>query len=311
MNVSIIIPNYNGEKILQKNLPNVILAAENYKKGNMEIIISDDNSSDNSIQFISEFVNKNKKYSIKLLTTNVNRGFSSNVNRGVKEAKNDILILLNTDVSPRKDFIDPLVEHFKDDKVFAVGCMDESIENGKTVLRGRGIGSWTKGFLMHSAGDLDKENTLWVSGGSGAFRKSLWDKLSGLDEIFNPFYWEDIDLSYRALKSGYKTIFEKDSVVRHEHEEGVIKKKYSKNKILKVVYRNQFIFVWKNADINNLLLNFIWLPYHILNTVLKGDQYLTLGLISALLKMPQIIMSRHSAVRFFVKSDSQIVDEYH
>ena len=47
---------------------------------------------------------------------------------------------------PEKDFLKPLMEHFNDESVFAVGCMDKSIENGKTVLRGRGIGKWKKGF---------------------------------------------------------------------------------------------------------------------------------------------------------------------
>ena len=44
------------------------------------------------------------------------------------------MVLLNTDVAPEKDFLSPLIKHFKDSEVFAVGCMDKSIEKGKVVL---------------------------------------------------------------------------------------------------------------------------------------------------------------------------------
>ena len=259
MNISVIIPNYNGEQIIVKNLPKVLSAIEEYDKGKSEIIISDDLSTDRSVEIIEKIIseNKNSKVSIKLLKNEKNKGFSSNVNRGVGESNGEILILLNTDVIPAKGFLRPLLQHFSDDKIFAVGCLDESLENGKIIHRGRGIGKWKKGFLIHSAGTHDKNDTLWVSGGSGAFRKEIWDKLKGLDEIYNPFYWEDIDLSYRALKSGYKTVFEKDSIVRHEHDKGVIKKKFKPNWVKKIVYRNQFIFAWKNSDLSNLLRNIL------------------------------------------------------
>ena len=115
-----------------------------------------------------------------------------------------LYILFNTDVYPDKDFLTPLLSHFKDEKVFAVGCMDKSIEGKDVVLRGRGIGVWKRGFLVHEKGEIEKSDTLWVSGGSGAFRKSIWDKLGGLNELYNPFYWEDIDLSYRAQNQDTK-----------------------------------------------------------------------------------------------------------
>ncbi|MBI3888085.1 glycosyltransferase, partial [Candidatus Microgenomates bacterium] len=276
MNISIVIPTYNNEKILKRNLPKVLDAVRDYKKGNVEIIIADDPSTDNTPQVINNFIASiSEKHVIGKTIANKNKkenGFSKNVNRGVDLATGDILILLNSDVIPHKDFLYALLPHFIDPKVFAVGCMDESIEDGKTVLRGRGIGRWHKGLLMHGEGALDKTNTLWVSGGSAAFRKSLWDKLRGLDPLFNPFYWEDIDLSYRALKSGYQIVFEKNSVVTHEHEEGTIKKKFKPDHVRKIVYRNQFFFVWKNITDTSLLLSHLfWLPYHLINGLRGRD----------------------------------------
>ncbi len=215
MNISVIIPNYNGLSLLKANLSSIVAILQQYKKGESELIIVDDASVDESVSYLETVKNESKNISLTILTNAKNLGFSPTVNKAVKKAKGEIVILLNTDVVPEKNFLIPLLSHFKDETVFGVGCMDRSIENGKEVMRGRGIGKWEKGFLNHQAGSLDKKNTLWVSGGSGAFSKKIWDKLGGLDELYAPFYYEDIDISYRALKSGYKTVFEPEAIVRH------------------------------------------------------------------------------------------------
>jgi GT2 family glycosyltransferase len=315
MNISIVIPNYNGEKILKKNLPKVLESVKNYKEGQVEIIIPDDPSTDNSKQVITDFINSIKDKHITGKTiSNTNKaegGFSKNVNRGVSLATGDILILLNSDVSPHKDFLDSLLPHFDDEKVFAVGCMDESIEEGKTVLRGRAVGAWKRGIFVHKEGKLDKVDTLWVSGGSGAFRKSIWDKLRGLDPLYNPFYWEDIDLSYRAQKSGYKTIFEPKSVVTHEHEEGAIKKTFKPANVRKIVYRNQFTFIWKNiTDANLLLSHILWLPYHCIKALTRRDWIFFNGLFLALGRLSEVKQSRFVAKKLFTKTDTEVLQPF-
>lgn len=307
MKISIVIPNYNGEKILKENLPKVLDSTHDYNQES-EIIISDDASIDNSVSVINDFFEKNKisKTKFKLITSQKNKGFSSNVNKGVSESSGEIIVLLNTDVVPRKNFLEPLLKHFEDEELFAVGCMDESVEDGKVILRGRGKGKWERGFLVHSAAALDGSETLWVSGGSGAFRKSIWDKLGGLDPNFNPFYWEDIDLSYRAIKSGYETYFEKESIVRHEHESGIIKTKFNPNKIKKIVYRNQFIFTWKNADFATLISHIFWLPYHLIKAIINGDFPFILGLFFALRRLPRIIKNRRRVHKQFIMNDKNV-----
>ena len=311
MNISIIIPNYNGEELIKKNLPKLVEEIRNYK--DIEIIIVDDRSTDNSVSSIKYYVSgvKNKEIKFKILENKTNLGFSSTVNNGAREAKGDILVLLNTDVVPEKDFLQPLIKPFNDESVFAVGCMDKSIENEETVLRGRGIGKWERGFLSHKRGEIDKADTLWVTGGSGAFRKSIWDKLGGLNELYNPFYWEDIDLSYRALKSGYKILFESKSVVLHEHEKGAIIKRFSSFRIKTIAYRNQFIFVWENAtDISLQFQHILWLPYHFLKALLRGDVAFFLGFVKAFILLPKIIKSSFKAQKVFVKSDYEIIKEF-
>lgn len=317
MNISIIIPNYNGEELLSKNLPKVFSAVLNYKDGEVEIIIVDDASADGSITYIKNKISnikdayKKSKINLKIFENPKNLGFSSTVNLGVSEAKGKILVLLNTDVAPEKNFLKPLIEHFKNESVFAVGCMDKNIEDGMIVLRGRGIGRWEKGFLVHKKGEINKANTLWVSGGSGAFRKSIWNKLGGFNQLYNPFYWEDIDLSYRALKSGYKVLFEKRSVVYHKHLEGAIETNYSEFAIKTIAYRNQFIFVWENAtDLDLQFFHIIWLPYHFLKALIRLDMPFFLGFFKALILLPKIIISSFKAQKFFVKSDREVISKY-
>lgn len=307
MRISIVIPNYNGEELLAKNLPSVLEAAQYYQEQTgeeVEVIVVDDCSEDNSLKQIKKI-----KYPFKIFRNEKNLGFSSTVNKGAEEAAGDIVILLNTDVVPEKNFLEPLLKRFEDHEMFAVGCLDKSIENGKVVLRGRGIGKWQRGFLVHSRGEVDKQNTLWVSGGSGAFRKSIWDKLRGFNALYDPFYWEDIDLSYRALKSGYRILFEPKSVVIHKHEEGVIKKIYPPFQIKTVAYKNQFIFVWHNAtDLDLQFLHIFWLPYHFTKALIRRDWPFFLGFFRALMVFPRVIKSGFEMQKYFIKTDKQVME---
>lgn len=304
MDISVVIPNYNGEKLLEENLPKILEVINAFKEGKKEIIVVDDNSSDKSVELL-------KRYDVKVLTNEKNLGFSSTVNKGVSSARGDIIILLNTDVVPQNGFLEPLLKHFNDEKVFAVGCLDKSREGEKIVERGRGLGRWEKGFLVHRRGEVDKTDTLWVSGGSGAFKKSIWEKLGGLNELYNPFYWEDIDLSYRALKSGYKVLFEPKSVVVHEHGKGAIKEKYSEKEIKQISYRNQFIFSFENATDYNIQFEiFFWMPLHLLKAIFRRDLAFFQGFFKALLLLPKIIQSSLKAQRQFVLSDRQVIERF-
>ncbi len=308
MNISIIIPNYNGEGLLKRNLPKVYDEVKE-DKGIVEIIVADDFSTDDSLKVLEKL--KKEIPLLKILTNKSNLGFSKNVNKAVRQAKGELLILLNSDVSPERGFLKPLLKHFSDEKVFAVGCMDKSYDNGKVILRGRGLGKWEKGFLLHRRGEVDKTNTLWVSGGSGAFSKKIWEKLDGFNEIYSPFYWEDIDISYRALKSGYKLIFEPESIVNHEHEKGAIKSKYSESYIKTISYRNQFIFSWENAtDLSIQVSFFFWLPYHLLKAVLRMDTPFFKGFFWALILSPKVIKSSLAYQRQFTKKDSEVIKGY-
>ena|SRR3989338_909240 len=324
MKISIVIPNYNGEALLKKNLPKVLDAIEDE-----EVIVVDDASTDGSVQIIKnlKFKIKNDKEKIKIFENEKNLGFSSTVNRGVNEATGDLIVLLNTDVNPEKDFLKTALPHFEDSKVFAVGFLQKCPENGKVILRGRGVGKFEKGLLIHDRGAVIGEDTsevaewtprmveepmktLWVSGGAGIFRKSIWEKLGGLDTLYNPFYWEDIDISYRALKQGYKIIFEPKSVVTHDQGQ-TIESSYPKNRILPIVFRNQILFIWLNiTDINYLVEHVLYLPYHIVTTLLSGNFNFIKGLLMACFKLRKVINLHNQYRQKIVLSDKKLLQQF-
>lgn len=313
MKISIVIPNYNGSALIKKNIPRLIDVLEAFSKRTghrVEVLIVDDCSSDDSREIIAKEIARygNSMITLTLLENETNKGFSPTVNKGASHATGEILILLNTDVYPKSDFISPILPHFINNTCFAVGFMDESVESGKVVLRGRGLGKWEKGFLHHRKGDVDHSSTLWVNGGSGAFRKNIWDKLSGLDELYAPFYWEDIDISYRGIKAGYDILFEKKAVVVHEHEKGSIAKTYTPSHVKVIAYRNQIMFTWLNTtDFSLLLSHVFWLPVHVVKSLLRFDFLFIQGLIRAFLLLPKIIQSRNRRLRFFIRTDDEVI----
>ncbi|MBI5449520.1 glycosyltransferase family 2 protein [Candidatus Gottesmanbacteria bacterium] len=298
VSVSIIIPNWNGKSLLEKNLRAVLSVC-----GGAEILVVDDGSTDGSVSFL-----KSKFPAIRVVAKKSHEGFASSVNKGVEASRGDIVVLLNTDVVPEKGFIEPLLHYFQNGAVFAVGCMDKSKEGDSVVLRGRGIAAWQNGFFVHERGEVDAADTAWVSGGSGAFRKSIWDTLGGMDALYDPFYWEDIDLSYRARKAGYLLKFEPKSIVWHFHDDGKIKQSFSASQVKTVAYRNQFIFIWKNiSDIGFLFSHALWTPVRILRSLLNGDVWMIAGYLAALIRLPKIIQSRIQSSSYWKLRDRELL----
>lgn len=298
LSVSIVLPNWNGRALLAKNLPMVIAAARG-----AEVIVADDNSADESVAFLKE------KFPQVIIVANTRQqGFAGNVNSGVAKAHGDIVVLLNTDVRPEAGFLEPLLRRFTDPNVAAVGCLEQSYEPQGVTLRGRGLARWEKGYFIHSRGEVDSEDTAWVAGGSAAYRRSVWQQLGGMDTLYNPFYWEDIDLSYQMIKAGYQILFEKKSIVGHFHEEGKIKTSYSDADIKRIVYRNQFMFLWKNISDSRIWFEHImWVPIRLMQAVVRGDWLMLQGFVMALLRLPTVIRSRMRVSRYWNKRDSSIM----
>jgi GT2 family glycosyltransferase len=300
--ISFIIPNYNGRGLLEKNLPSVIKACQAWSKTSWEIIVVDDASTDRSVDFLKENYPE-----VKVVVHQKNRRFAAVCNTGVKEAKGRIVILLNNDVSPEPSFLRPLLKNFSGPEVFAVGCKEKDIRGKEIVWSGRGIMQFKRGLMVHwRAKDQNKKSTWWVAGGSGAFDREKWLAIGGMDTLFRPAYEEDRDLSYRALKHGWKISFEPQSVVNHHHETTNITV-FGQRKIKIISFKNQFLFVWKNiTDWQYLVDHLIWLPYHLVFTCCRSHGLLFFGFLLALAQLPEAVISRRKAGRLFVKKDREL-----
>lgn len=235
-NISIIIPNWNGRKLLEKNLPAVLATRPS------EVIVVDDASPDDSNTFLEKNYPK-----IKIVKHKKNLGFVAACNSGVREAKGEIVVLLNLDVVPEKDVLEKILPDFEDENIFAVSFNEPNFSWARIF--------WKNGFIEHEPGPKANKThiTAWASGGSAAFRKSIWEKLGGFDSLYKPFYWEDVDLGYRAWKRGFKILWEPKAIVHHEHE-AIIGKHFSKGYIDFVSERNRLIFIWKNITDWQMLL---------------------------------------------------------
>lgn len=298
MKFSIIIPNYNGEELLRENLPNVLKMYPG-----VEIIVVDDASTDGSVSILEKYAPR-----IHAIVKKKNEGFSSAVNAGVRAAKNPLVLLLNSDACPTAHFMNTVLPYFEDGRLFAVGFAQECREDGKEIVRGRGLGAFSRGFLIHQYAKPDATSTLWVSGGAGIFRKDIWETLGGMQEIYNPFYWEDIDLSYRAVKAGYRILFEPNARVAHRQSTGSIRKSFSEDRIKTIAYRNQFFFVWLNVtDPDYLLKHLAWLPVHVFKALLSGDWAFLKGLSDAVLQFSGILKRRGENTKYWVKNDNEIL----
>jgi GT2 family glycosyltransferase len=256
---SIIIPTWNGEELLRKNLPKVLEVAPN----EAEVIVIENGSEDGSREYLEEL--RVTGYELRVIENNVNLGFIGGCNQGVEKAKGDYVVLLNNDVVPERDFLAPALKHFNEDEVFAVSFNEVNSDGGWADI------FWVDGFFNYSPGEKSDQAHIsgWASGGSAVFRKSMWDELNGFDPMFDPFYWEDTDISYRAWKMGWKIIWEPEAKVVHEHESTI--SKIDQSYVNRVKERNQLLFIWKNITDDDLRFKH---NLGLIQRVLTGPNYL-------------------------------------
>lgn len=283
---SVIIPNWNGKALLEKNLPSVL------KVGFDEVIVVDDASTDGSVSFL-----KQNFPQIKLIENPRNRGFAYTVNKGVVSASGEIVYPFNTDMVPQSGILEPVLKHFEDPNIFGVSLAEEGYSYAIPKLE--------FGFLGHGPGEKATvaHPTFWISGGSGAFRKSMWDKLGGMDGLFSPFYWEDLDLSYRAQRMGWKLIWEPKAKVIHKHESTINTKHFKKKYLDYIKERNQLIFHWKNLPVSWLLTAHI---LGLLKRLMHPGYFAVLFL--AISKLPQIIVKR--LITSYPLSHKQVMEKF-
>jgi len=240
---SVVIPNWNGRDLLSKYLPSVIEAMAGHPDN--EVIVVDNGSEDGSAQFIRE-----NFPSVHLVALDRNLGFGGGSNAGFRTAKNEIVVLLNSDMRVEPDFLAPLLAGFSDETVFSVACqIFFSDPNRIREETGLTQSWWENGALrVRHRADAAIQSLYpcaYGGGGSCAYDRRKFLELGGFDELLRPFYLEDTDLGYLAWKRGWKVLYQPKSVVYHEHR-GTIGKRFTPAQIDAVLKKNFVLFCWKN-----------------------------------------------------------------
>lgn len=287
--ISIIIPVYKNYALFYK-----YLRANKKYFGGCEVVVVNDYPEENITKPVKKIYPE-----ARVFNNNKNLGFAGAVNRGITKSKRDYILLMNSDVVLKDDsFIKALDLFRKNVRLFAVG-FSQLEKNGSIVGANRGY--FKNGFVHHAGTKSNRvSDNFWAEGGASMFKKTLLKKLGLFDPLFNPFYWEDIDLSYRAWKAGYEIKFMPSVIVEHHHE-STIGKYFDQSKIMKTAFRNQLLFHWKNLTDKDLLWqHLIRLPLHILKP----------GFLEALLALPQIVPARKKALKLFKKTDKKVLSKF-
>lgn len=268
MQLSVVIVNYNVKHFLEQCLLSVRKAVHGLEA---EVFVVDNQSTDGSVEMV-----QTKFPEVKLIANNDNLGFSKANNQAIRLSKGKYVLLLNPDTVVEEDTFSKCVA-FMDQHPDAGGLGVKMIDGkgnflpeSKRSLPTPRVAFWkiagfasmfpkSKTFGRYHLGFLNENETHEVEILAGAFmmmRKSVLDQVGLLDETFF-MYGEDIDLSYRIIKGGYKNYYYPGT--RIIHYKGESTKKSSVNYVM-VFYKAMVIFAEKhfspqNARVFSRLIN--------------------------------------------------------
>jgi len=270
--VSVIIPNYNGENFIANCLDSLMIQSFS-EFGHMEIIVVDDCSTDSSVNIIKSYKN------VVLLENSVNSGFDKSVNQGILASRGKYCLLLNNDVVADPDFVRYLYLHIDDNlRVFSVSSkMVRFYERDKLDDTGDFYNILGWGYKRgdgHSVDSHNKATAIFSTcAGAGIYRRSVLDEIGLFDEAFFA-YMEDVDISYRGLINGYKNRYEPKAICYHIGSATTAEgQKYSPFKV-QISARNNIYVAYKNMPFIQLLINS---PFLLLGFLIKYGLFIRRG----------------------------------
>lgn len=322
--VSVVVLNWNGKHFLEKCLDSLL----NQDYPNFEVLLVDNGSTDNSLEFVRSKFGKNGK--LRVVALRKNYGFSKGNNIGIKYARGDYIIVLNNDTEVKKNLITKLVETAeRSERIGSVGCKIVT-DKGKTWFSQKFTnGGFIVPFFLQTlakehieAVSNDFYTNLANSGCAVLYRRSVLDEVGLFDEDFGSNS-EDWDLGYRINMAGFKSVYIPAPLVFHV---GAGSEGYTPERKVKM-YRNTLFTYFKNYERKNLLtrfpvLMFVLLPmwhlawlFHRLALHLPDfnaresiDYFLSImkAYVQFLLKLKTFVVKRHKVQRLRKVSDKQI-----
>jgi len=247
--VAIVILNWNGKQFLEQFLPSVL--SSSYE--NMEVIVADNASTDDSLSFLE------KNYpQVRILRNKKNDGFAGGYNWAMQEIDAEIAVLLNSDVEVTSSWIEPVVDMFnqkpslaavqpkildynkKDHFEYAGACGGWIDNYGYPFSRGRIFDTVEEDLHQYD----DPMKIFWASGAAMFIRTSIFKEMGGFDPFFFA-HQEEIDLCWRMQLAGYEIMSCPQSVVYHIGG-GTLAKENPKKVFLN--FRNNLIMLYKNLS---------------------------------------------------------------
>jgi len=250
MDVSIVIPNYNGANYILACISSVYEQLPDKKA----IIVIDNNSTDNSKALIQEAYPD-----ITLVTNETNVGFASAVNQGIRLTRSKYVILLNNDAFAKPNFVRTLIACVeKDPLVFSASAKMLSYHQ-PAIIDNAGDQMCLTGWAFKTGeGDkshlYDTERIIFSScAGAAIYRRERFDEIGYFDDRFFA-YLEDVDIGFRANIFGYKNVFCPNATVLHIGSATSGGTKYNDFKV-KLSARNSVYLLVKNLPVFLWVLN--------------------------------------------------------
>ncbi len=267
--VSVIIPLYNG----QKHLVELIQSLKNQTYNKIEIIIVDNNSTDDSVKLLKSL--KDKIISLNIFLNKKNEGYCGGCNEGIKHAKGEYLLFLSQDRIMNNDWIELTVAKMNQDE--KTGCVV-----GKVIREGASSAEYGHSYDVYGAvliNGIPDESKLFFGGGTVLIRKRVIEQVGGFDPEFF-IYQEDVDICWRIRLAGYDIKIENVVCI---NKGGGISDTFYNNKQYNITFdselinmplykfyygqKNRIRTLLKNYSVKNILKR---LPVAIIMILLRG-----------------------------------------
>jgi len=228
MKLSVIIVNWNVRPLLERCLRSIL---KNTPSFSYEVIVVDNNSEDDSKEFLTRFVEKRKNF--KVIFNRENLGFAKANNLGLKKAKGEYILFLNPDTEILSGALEKAVKIMdKNKKVGAFTGQLVGIDNKpQTNIRPfpsfffifslffsfQKIFSFCPYYKYYLGKKFDYSKSSFCQQIAGAFlmvRRKILDEIGSFDENFH-IWFEDVDLCYRIKKHGWKNYYSPEVKVLH------------------------------------------------------------------------------------------------
>lgn len=248
LEVTIIIPNYNGRKLLE----NCIKTLECQTCQKFKLLVVDNGSTDGSADIVSDCLD------MEIIALSENTGFCGAVNTGIRHTKTPYFILLNNDTEVKPEFVEALLAAIKkSERIFSCGAMMIDYHNHELIDNAGDYYTALGWAVARAKGkkvcDYEEEREVFsCCGGASIYRTDVVQEIGLFDE--NHFaYLEDVDMGYRARIYGYKNYYIPQAKVYHVGS-ATTGTRYNEKKVF-LAARNSMYLLYKNMPLLQLILN--------------------------------------------------------